>query len=130
MMRAHKKKNFSTFLIVCVSLVIGFLAGYLAGFRYGIKQPRENFMPAMPQQFPTQASRIDLGSEAIKIVEELNCICGCKMELLPCTCDEPRGSREIKQFVQRMVNQGLSKPKVIERVVEIYSQDILIKKSS
>jgi len=41
-----------------------------------------------------------------------------------------RGSREIKQFVQGLVNDGLSKPKVIESVVEKYSQDILIKKSS
>ncbi len=51
------------------------------------------------------------------------------MELLPCTCEEPRGSKEIKMFVQELVNQGLSKSEVIERVVKKYSEDILKKES-
>lgn len=126
----QRKRTFSIVLIVIFSLLIGFLGGYIAGFRYGIKFNRESFVQATPQQFQRQPSRVDIDSITTEIVKELNCICGCKMELLPCTCEEPRGSKEIKQFVQRLVNQGLSKPKVIERVVEKYSQDILIKKSS
>lgn len=129
-MKSHKKKNLSTFLIISVSLVIGLLIGYLTGLRYGIKISKESFTPSRPQPFPTQVPSLNLSPEALQVVKELNCICGCRMELLPCTCDEPRGSKEIRLFVQGLVDKGLSKPDVIERVVEKYSSAVLIKKNS
>lgn len=128
-MKNQKKKKYSTILVIGVSLVIGFLGGYLVGFRYGIKLSRESFTP-FPKQLLSQTSRVDLASEAVEIIKELNCICGCKMELLPCSCGEPRGSKEIKMFVRELVNQGLSKPEVIERAVEKYSKDILKEEGS
>ena len=66
----------------------------------------------------------------IDIVRELNCICDCKMKLLPCTCEEVRGSKEIKEFVQELVEQGLSKSEVMDSLVERYGQAVLIKKRS
>ncbi|MFQ6109419.1 MAG: hypothetical protein ACE5L7_07690 [Candidatus Aminicenantales bacterium] len=128
-MMAHKKKNLNTFLIVCASLAIGFFAGYLTGFRYGIKLSKENFSPPPPQSFPSEVPRLNLSSEALEIIKELNCICGCQMELLPCTCDEPGGSREIKLFVQRWVDEGLTKPEVVEKAVEKYGSAVLKKNS-
>lgn len=127
---AQKKKNFSTVLVIVASLLIGFLGGYLAGFRYGIRFNRESLSSAMPQQFQKQPSRVDVSSRAMEIIRELNCICGCKMELLPCTCEESRGSKEIKQFVQTLVDEGLSKSAVVGRVVEKYGQAVLIRNSS
>jgi len=127
---AQKKKNFSTVLVIVASLLIGFLGGYLAGFRYGIRFNRESLSSAMPQQFQRQPSRVDISSIAVEIVKELNCICGCKMELLPCTCEELRGSKEIKHFVQTLVDEGLLKSEVVGRVVEKYGQAVLIRNSS
>ncbi|TEU06970.1 MAG: hypothetical protein E3I52_03995, partial [Candidatus Aminicenantes bacterium] len=72
---AQKKKNFTTLSIIVASLLIGFLVGYIAGFRYGMRLDRQDSLPAMPQQFQSQSSRIDLSSRVIEIVKELNCIC-------------------------------------------------------
>ena len=126
---AQKKKNFTTLSIIVASLLIGFLVGYIAGFRYGTGLDRQDSLPAMPQQFQSQPSRIELSSRAIEIIKELNCVCSCKMELLPCTCDELKGSIEIKAFVQTLVGEGLSRSEALGRLIEKYGQDILIKKS-
>ncbi len=127
---AQKKKNFTTLSIIVASLLIGILVGYIAGFRYGMRLNRQDSLPAMPQQFQSQPSRIELSSRAIEIVKELNCICSCKMELLPCTCDELKGSKEIKAFVQTLADQGLSRSEALGRLVEKYGQSILIANSS
>ncbi len=127
---AQKKKNFTTLSIIVASLLIGFLVGYIAGFRYGMRLDRQDSLPAMPQQFQSQPSRIELSSRTIEITKELNCICSCKMELLPCTCDELKGSKEIKAFVQTLVDEGLSRSEALGRLVEKYGQDVLIAKSS
>ncbi len=126
---AQKKKNFTTLSIIVASLLIGFLVGYIVGFRYGMRLDRQDSLPAMPQQFQSQPSRIELSSRVIEIVKELNCICSCKMELLPCTCDELKGSKEIKAFVETLVGEGLSRSEALGRLVEKYGQDILIKTS-
>lgn len=127
---AQKNKNFATLSIIVASLLIGLLVGYIAGFRYGMRSNRQDPLPAMPQQFQSQPSRIELGSGAIDIVKELNCICSCKMELLPCTCDELKGSKEIKAFVQTLVGEGLSRSEALGRLVEKYGQSVLIAKNS
>ncbi len=127
---AQKNKNFTTLSIIVASLLIGLLVGYIAGFRYGMRSNRQDSLPAMPQQFQSQPSRIDLSSRVIEIVKELNCICSCKMELLPCTCDDLKGSKEIKAFVQTLVGEGLSRSEALGRLVEKYGQSILIAKSS
>lgn len=127
---AQKNKNFTTLSIIVASLLIGLLVGYIAGFRYGMRSNRQDPLPAMPQQFQSQPSRIELGSGAIEIVKELNCICSCKMELLPCTCDELKGSKEIKAFVQTLVGEGLSRSEALGRLVEKYGQSVLIAKNS
>ena len=127
---AQKKKNFTTLSVILASLLIGFLVGYIAGFRYGMRLDRQDSLPAMPQQFQSQPSRIDLSSRVIEIVKELNCICSCKMELLPCTCDDLKGSKEIKAFVQTLVGEGLSRSEALGRLVEKYGQSVLKAKSS
>lgn len=127
---AQKKKNFTTLSIIIASLLIGLLVGYIAGYRYGMRPNRQDSLPAMPQQFQSQPSILELSSGAIEIVKELNCICSCKMELLPCACDELKGSKEIKAFVQALVGEGLSRSEALGRLVEKYGQNILIAKSS
>jgi hypothetical protein len=130
MIMAQKKKNFTALSIIVASILIGLLVGYIAGFRYGMRLNRQDSLPAMPQQFQSQPSRIDLSSRVIEIVKELNCICSCKMELLPCTCDDLKGSKEIKAFVQTLVDEGLSRSEALGRLVEKYGQSVLKAKSS
>lgn len=130
MIKAQKKKNFNTVLIIAVSFLIGLIGGYLTGFKYGQESSRISVSPAMPQELQRPLSRVNLSSMALEVIKELNCICDCKMELLPCTCDEPRGSKEIKQFVQALIEEGLPKSEVIARTVKKYGQAVLIKNSA
>jgi hypothetical protein len=44
--------------------------------------------------------------KSAEIIKELNCVCGCKMELQPCTCDEQT---------------------ITQRLVDKYGEGILIK---
>lgn len=128
---AQKRKNYSTIFIIGVSLLIGFLGGYITGFKYGIKSSSESQPLEVPPLFESSLSGVKLNPEAIEIVRELNCICGkCQMELLTCTCEELNGSRELKIFVQKLVDDGLSKSEAIAHLVERYGQGILIKKRS
>lgn len=83
----------------------------------------------MAQQFQTRTPGLSLNSSAEEVIEELNYICGCNMLLNPCTRDEPKGSKEIKQFIQLLTCEAVEKSEVIERVVEKYVQAILKKKS-
>lgn len=124
----NPKKKYSMALTIGVSLLIGFLIGYIAGFRYGTGLNRQDLSRIPPPSLQMELPRLDLSAQAEEIIRELNCVCGCKMELSPCICEDARGSKEIKRFVQELINQGLSKSKVIEQVVEKYSKDILIKK--
>lgn len=109
---------------------MGLLLGYLVGFRYGLKFNRESFTSPAAQPMQTQASGVELSPAALEIAGDLNCVCGCNMELLPCTCADARGSKEIKMFVQMHVNEGKSKPDVLEALEEKYGKGILKKKSS
>lgn len=125
----NPKNKYSMVLTIGVSLLIGFLIGYIAGFRYRTGLNRQDLSRVPPPSLQMEPPTLHLSAQAQEIIRELNCVCGCKMELSPCTCEDARGSKEIKQFVQELINQGLSKSKVIEQVVEKYSKDILIKKS-
>lgn len=124
-----QRNKYSMALTIGVSLFIGFLIGYIAGFRYGTGLNRQDLSRIPPPSLQMEPLTLHLSAQAEEIIRELNCVCGCKMELSPCVCEDVRGSKEIKQFVQELINRGLSKSKVIEQAVEKYSKDILIKKS-
>lgn len=125
----NPKNKYSMALTIGVSLLIGFLLGYISGFRYGTGLYRQNLSRIPPPSLQMEPPGMNLSAQAEEIIRELNCVCGCKMELSPCTCEEAKGAKEIKQLVQELIDQGLSKSKVIEQVVDKYSEDILMKKS-
>lgn len=125
-----QKNNFSIVVIAGISLLIGFLGGYLAGYRYGIKLNTERSNLFLPQDFKNQPSSEVLTSQAMEIIKDLNCICSCKMELLPCTCEEPKGAKEIKNLAQGLINTGLTKNEIINHLVRKYGDDVLIKRES
>lgn len=109
------------------SILVGLVAGYLMGFRSGLNMNKGQ--PSSLQTLSANPSSPALDLVFTEIVKELNCVCGCKMELQPCTCDEPKGSQEIRRFVLMLVQQGLSRPEIIKSLEEKYDKGILIKKT-
>ncbi len=117
-------------LIGLTSVLMGLVLGYLMGFKSGLNVNEERVadFPA-PQTLTASPSNPALDLMFAEIVDELNCVCGCKMELRPCTCDEQKGSKEIRGFVQQLVRQGLPRPEIIKRLSEKYTEAILIKRT-
>jgi len=117
-------------LIGVSSIFIGLVLGYLMGVNYGLNLNHGHVAEvSSPQTLPANLSNAGLDLKSAEIIKELNCVCGCNMELQPCTCNEPRGSQEIRRFVLMLVQQGLSRPDIIKRLTEKYSEAILIKKT-
>ncbi len=119
MKNVQRKKGYSVYVVAVVCLVVGLCIGYVAGFnhRAGFNQG-----PAAPSLNPA------LDVKATEIISELNCVCGCKMVLSTCTCEEVKGSKEIKLFVRDLVNMGSAKAEIVDRLKEKYGPGILIKK--
>lgn len=127
---ARRRQTTAIVLIGGVSILIGFVLGYLSGFKDGRNQIKARVAEVTsPQPLPASASNPAVDLESAAIIKELNCVCGCKMELSPCTCDEQRGSQEIRGFVHVLVQEGVSKPEIIKRLIEKYTEAILIKKA-
>ena len=127
---AQRKQTGTMVLIGVTSVLIGLVSGYLMGFRSGLnmnKGQMADFSPLQTLSASPSSPALDLIFAGI--VDELNCVCGCKMELRPCTCDEQKGSKEIRGFVQQLVQQGLPRPEIIKRLSEKYTEAILIKKT-
>lgn len=126
----QRKQTATMVLIAVSSILVGLVSGYLMGFRSGQDLYKGHVAELSgPQTLPANPSSPAVGLKSADIIKELNCVCGCKMELQPCTCNERRGSQEIRGFVQTLVQQGLSKPEIIKRLREKYTEAILIKKT-
>ena len=126
-----RKKNSPLFVgVAAVSLLIIFGGGYLVGFKDRTRSERLPSSVGMsPGTFGQPAPPI-LDSKAMEIVQELNCICGCKMELATCTCEDAKGSKEIKLFVQDLVNQEFPRTETLKRLEEKYGKSVMIKQKS
>ena len=124
---AQRKQTTIMVMIGVSSILIGLVAGYLMGFKSGLNMNK--WQPSSLQTRSANPSSPALDLMFAEIIKELNCVCGCKMELPPCTCNEQKGSQEIRGFVQMLVQQGFSRPEIIKRLIEKYTEAILIKKA-
>ena len=128
---AQRRQTMAIVLIGAGSIFFGFVLGHLTGFKNGLNLNKGQVAElSSPQPLPANPSNPGLDLKSAEIIKELNCVCGCKMELWPCTCDEQRGAQEIKAFVQMLVQQGISKPAITQRLVDKYGEGILIKRIS
>lgn len=113
-----------------ICLLLGFGVGYFAGFG---KRPVSAGGPSYPSSTPglvAEAPSAAAALQAAEVIKELNCVCGCKMVLSTCTCDEVKGSKEIGLFVRSLVDRGMLKPEILTRLQERYGAGILIKKTT
>ena len=63
--------------------------------------------------------------EVQAIAANFQCPCGtCTDRLDVCTCDEPRGSVEVKTYIKSLLDQGLTKFETVEKVEEEYGNRI------
>jgi cytochrome c-type biogenesis protein CcmH/NrfF len=121
--------NGTIFFMVAASLLIGFCGGYLIGVKDQTPSSRRIPMAGMSQGSLSQPASLTLDSKSAEIAKRLNCVCGCKMELMTCTCEDARGSKEIKLFVQDRVRQDLPESKIVNQLIDKYGEGILIKRS-
>src|SRR5262245_25133224 len=69
---------------------------------------------------------IHLTPEASIIAERYRCVCSCKDPLTVCTCSKTPGSREMKQYVQELVNQKKSGKEIDAAMAARYGPNVLI----
>lgn len=113
------KRNLIGYVVVIV-IVLG-VAGY--------------FLAA----FPNRSSNVSRGNlntgfgnnlvwpqEVQRIASNFNCPCGaCGVTRLDiCTCDAVKGAVEVKNYIQRFINQGLPEEEIIVKVEDRYGNRI------
>ena len=123
------KMSGTIYLVAAASLLIGFCGGYLTGVKDQTPASRRVPLAGVSTGSLSQPASLILDSKSAEIAKRLNCVCGCKMELMACTCEDARGSKEIKLFVQDRVRQDLPESKIVNQLIDKYGEGIFIKRS-
>lgn len=92
----------------------------------GIGQPQTQSPPSNQQTFPPFSTPpvVAYSEEAEALFPSLNCLCGtCNDTLAECNCGE---ARSMKGYVDSLVESGISKSEVMDKVVEKYGQEALV----
>ena len=77
----------------------------------------------VPPTFPTPPSIVAYAAEAEALFASLNCLCGtCNDTLAECNCPD---ARQMKGYVDSLVETSTSESEVIDKVVEKYGPEIL-----
>lgn len=56
------------------------------------------------------------------LAERYMCVCGCGDILSVCSCLKTPGSRDMKQLLQRLVDEGKSPSEIKNEMVAVYGQ--------
>ena len=87
--------------------------------------------PAPEQGTPIAAQiPIHLTPEASIIAERYRCVCSCNLALNVCTCSKTPGSRDMKQYVQELVDQKKTGKEIDAAMAARYGPSVLIAASS
>ena len=84
--------------------------------------------PAAPEKGTPIAAQIPihLTPEATIIAERYRCVCSCNDPLNVCTCSKTPGSRDMRQYVQQLVNEKKSWKEIDEAMASRYGPSVLI----
>lgn len=106
---AQRKQIAVIVLVGACAILIGFVLGDLTGFKYGKGQNKAYVAEvSSPLSLPVNPSSPAFDLSSIEIMKELNCVCGCDMELQPCTCDKQRGVARNKKVCSNARSTGPS----------------------
>ncbi len=72
-----------------------------------------------------RVSEVVLSPRAQVYAEKFKCACGCGHYLAECFCQNTPGSIDMKQYLQSLVDQGLTPGEVEEAMVERYGPGVL-----
>ncbi len=125
----QRGKGTTVFLVAAACLIVGFCVGYVAGLNDPGRSGRSGLSASGPPALPAAASSspaLALDAASVGIIDKLNCVCGCKMKLATCTCEDARGSKEIKTAVQDLVNQKLPEADILKKLEEKYGKQVKI----
>lgn len=81
--------------------------------------------PARGSTITAVAEDIALTPKARLLAEKFVCVCGCKDILSTCTCKETPGSRDMKKYVQQLVDEGKTPGEVEAAMVARYGEEVL-----
>ena len=87
-------------------------------------------LPPVPPRGSAITARledINLSPQARVLAEKIICVCGCNDILATCTCNETPGSRDMKQYLQTLVDEGKTPAEVESAMVARYGDTILPK---
>jgi len=71
------------------------------------------------------ADTLVLSPKARLLAERFKCVCGCNDTLSICTCSKTPGSRDMKLYLQQLVDEGKSPAEIQSAMVERYGSDVL-----
>lgn len=64
---------------------------------------------------------VKVSTEVAEVIAEFDCACGsCQVRLKDCTCDMPRGSVEMKRFIEDKMKEGKGKQQIVQLVKKKY----------
>src|SRR5207247_11207564 len=69
---------------------------------------------------------VRLSPEATIIAERYRCVCSCNDPLNVCTCTKTPGSRDMRQYVQELVNQKKTGKEIDAAMAARYGPGVLI----
>ena len=67
-----------------------------------------------------------LTPEASIVAENYRCVCGCPDRLSVCTCDKPKGSNEMKAYLQGLVNEKKTRAEIDAAMAAKYGPAVLL----
>jgi len=123
-------------LVVVAGAVV--LLGLVAFALYRNSRPGAPAAPPGPAATPAQAENpapgtpisaplpVRLTPEASIIAERYRCVCSCNDPLNVCTCSKTPGSRDMRQYVQELVNQKKTGREIDAAMVSRYGSGVLI----
>jgi hypothetical protein len=85
-------------------------------------------LPVVPQGGVTVSAEIQevaLSPQASLLAERFRCVCGCGDILGQCTCTKVPGSRDMKQYLQQMVDEGKSPAEIESGMVARYGPGVI-----
>lgn len=77
------------------------------------------------QTITASAEDVALTPQARLLAERFMCVCGCGDILSTCSCLKTPGSRDMKQMLQRLVDEGKSPAQIKTEMVAAYGQAAL-----